>query len=73
MNKGNIKAAIGCMFIIIACIAIIVSVIWSLVFNFMNIDMTELRLLIENPYPSVIVIISGILFMIGKKLIEGDH
>lgn len=71
MKKNNVKTIIGMVLIILSVVAIIGSMIWSLIFNIMNPDMTELRLFIENPYPTIIVIISLIEFTIGKVL-TGD-
>jgi hypothetical protein len=64
------KIFIGIVLIIIAIVALITSVIWHWVFNLMNPDMTELRLLIENPYPTIIAIASTIGLMIGRVLME---
>lgn len=66
MKKNNIKTIIGMALIIIAFIAIVASAIWALVFHFMNPDMTELRLFIKNPYPTIICIISVAGLMVGK-------
>ena len=68
MKNNNIKALIGVALIILAFAAIIISAIWALVFHFMNPDMTELRLLIENPYPTIITIISMLVILVGKSL-----
>ena len=65
----NTKTILGLIFILIAFITLIIAAIWSIVFQFQNPDMTELRLLIENPYPTVVAIISLIGFMVGKTLI----
>lgn len=64
--KNNIKTIIGMVLIIIAFVAIIASAIWALVFHLINPDMTELRLFIENPYPTIICIVSMALLMVGK-------
>lgn len=69
MNTNNIKTLIGMILIIIAFIALIVAAIWATVFHFQNPDMTELRLAIENPYPTVIATISLIMAWVGKKLL----
>lgn len=66
MKKNNIKTIIGMALIIIAFIAIVASAIWALVFHFMNPDMTELRLFLENPYPTIICIVSVAGLMVGK-------
>ena len=71
MKKNNVKTIISMVLIILSVVAIIGSLIWSLTFNIMNPDMTELILFIENPYPAIIVIIPLIEFTIGKALTGG--
>lgn len=66
MKNNKIKTIIGMALIIISFIAIIVSAIWAIVFNLMNPDMTELRLFIENPYPTIIAIVSTAVLAVGK-------
>lgn len=66
MKNNKIKTIIGMTLIIISFIAIIASAIWAIVFNLMNPDMTELRLFIENPYPTIIAIVSVAVLMVGK-------
>ena len=68
--KYNIKTIIGMALIILSTIAVITSVIWAWVFNLMNPDMTELRLFIENPYPTIITIVSMIVFLLAGRLIK---
>ena len=72
MKENNIKIIIGMALIIIAFVAIIASAIWAIVFNIMNPDMTELRLFIENPYPTIIGIVSVAGLMVGKFLLGVD-
>ena len=72
MKNNNIKALIGAALIILAFAAIIISAIWALVFHFMNPDMTELRLFLENPYPTIICIVSVAGLMVGKFLLGVD-
>lgn len=67
--KDNIKAVIGITLIIIPFIALVAAAIWAIVFNLMNPDMTELRLFIENPYPTIIAFASAAIFLIGKLLL----
>ena len=69
MKNNNIKTIVCVALIIIAFIAIVVSAIWALVFQFMNPDMTELRLFLENPYPTIICIVSVAGLMVGKFLL----
>lgn len=72
MKNKNTKTFIGAALVIIAFAAVIISAVWALVFHFMNPDMTELRLFIENPYPSIITIISLVVLLVGKSLMEAD-
>lgn len=72
MKKNNTKTIIGASIIILAFVAIIASAIWALIFYFMNPDMTELRLFIENPYPSIISIVSLVVILVGKSLMGAD-
>lgn len=72
MKNNNIKKLIGAAIIIIAFAAVIISAIWALVFHFMNPDMTELRLFLENPYPTIICIVSVVGLMVGKFLLGVD-
>lgn len=67
--RKNIKAITGIVLIIISFVAIIAAAIWAVVFNFMHPDMTELRLLIENPCPTIIVIVFMGVYVVGKSLI----
>jgi hypothetical protein len=67
--KNKIKTTIGMILILIAFIALIVAAIWSIVFQFQNPDMIGLRLIIENPGPTIIAIVSLIGFGVGKTLI----
>jgi hypothetical protein len=67
--KNNIKAIIGLALVIISFIALVAAAIWAVVFQLMNPDMTELRLFIENPYPTIIVIVSAATLMVGKLLL----
>ena len=66
MKNNNIKTIICTTLIIVAFIAVIASAIWALVFHLMNPDMTELRLFLENPYPTIICIVSVAGLMVGK-------
>ena len=68
--KNNIKTIIGLTLIITAFIAILVAAIWAVVFNLMNPDMTELRQFIENPYPTIIDLVSVAALMVGKFLLR---
>ena len=70
--KNNIKAVIGIALVIISFIAIVAAAIWAIVFNLMNPDMTELRLFIENPYPTIIALVSVAGLMVGKFLLGVD-
>jgi hypothetical protein len=66
MKKNNIKTIIAVAITIISFITMVASAIWAIVFNFMHPDMTELRLFLENPYPTIICIVSVAGLMVGK-------
>ena len=66
MKNNKIKTIIGITLMIITFVACIVSAIWAIIFHFMNPDMTELRLFLENPYPTIIVFVSAVVLMVGK-------
>jgi hypothetical protein len=68
--SNKTKDILGAICVIIAIISLLVAVVWSVVFNLMNPDMTELRLFIENPYPTFIVLLSIALFSLGKILLD---
>lgn len=68
--SNKTKDILGTICVIIAIISLLVAVVWSVVFNLMNPDMTELRLFIENPYPTIIVFLSIALFYCGKILLN---
>ena len=72
MKKNSTGKLIGAALVIISIIAVLTSVTWALIFKLMNPDMTELRLFIENPYPTIVTSISLIVFMFGKALMGDD-
>jgi hypothetical protein len=67
--KNKIKTTIGRILILISFVALVAAAIWSIVFQFQNPDMTELRSFIENPGPTIIAIVSLIGFGAGEALI----
>ena len=69
MKKNKIKTIIGATLAIVALIAVLVAAIWALVFKFMNPDMTEMRLFLENPQPTIIAIASVIVLYVAKVLV----
>lgn len=72
MKKNNIKTIIGIALIIITIVAVAAAGIWAIIFNLMNPDMTELRLFIENPYPTIIAFGALVTFMVGRVLYDND-
>ena len=66
----KIKDVIGVLLIIAALIGMVVSSICAVVFNIQNPDMTELRLLIENPGPAIAAIICFVLFLVGRCILD---
>lgn len=51
---------------IISFLLIVVGAIWSLVYNWTHIDQTELRQLINNPYPTIMAIV-GVAGLVAAK------
>lgn len=72
MKKHSTRKIIGAALVIITIFAVLASVTWALIFKLMNPDMTELRLFIENPYPTIVTSISLLVFLIGKALMGDD-
>ena len=68
--KNKITTTVGMILILGAFIALIIAAIWSTIFRFQNPDMTDLRLVIENPTPTIIAIVSLIGFGVGKAFIS---
>ena len=66
----NIKYGIALILICIALIMMIGAAISSIIFQFQNPDMTEIRCLIENPGPSIVAVIALIIFLVGSSLIK---
>lgn len=68
MNK-SVKTIIGCIMVIIGIIAMLACCVTEVILQIQNPDMTELRLFIEYPAPTIIGIISFIIVCIGKEII----
>lgn len=68
--SNNTKSLIGIILIILSSIALIVAVIWSIAFKLINPDMTDLRLIIENPYPTIIGCAAVVGWIVGRVLID---
>ena len=66
----NVKNIFGKVLIVAAFCMMIGSVIASVIFQFQNPDMTDIRCLIENPGPSIVAVLSFIFFGIGKMLMD---
>lgn len=69
-RKESVKVIIGTILVFVAGCIIIGAAIASIIFQFQNPDMTEIRCLIENPGPSIAAVFALILLWIGKYLIE---
>ena len=66
----NIKYGIAVILICVALIMMIGAAIASIIFQFQNPDMTDIRCLIENPGPSIVAVIALIIFLVGSSLIK---
>ena len=61
---------IGILLVIGSFIGMIVCAVFAVIFNFQNPDMTDLRLLIEYPGPTIGVVICLICYMFGQHLLK---
>lgn len=52
----------------IACVGLLVALIWETIFIFQHPDMTDMRLMIEYPYPIILAVISSIIVIVVKDL-----
>ena len=66
----NTRFVIGGSLIISGAIAMLVAVIKNMVFRFQNPDMTDMRVLIENPVSSTIGLIAVVVTLVGMKLLD---
>lgn len=64
------KYIFGCIMIFVGFGLIIYALISAIIFRFQNIDMTELRLFIENPMPTIVAIIGYVVACIGMAFIK---
>lgn len=69
--KSNIKGIFGIILLFLAGIGLLACLIWAMVLRFQNVDMTELRMFIEHPGPSIYSIVCLIVGKIGLSLL-GD-
>ena len=68
--KKPVKVIIGSILDIVSFCIIIGAAIASIVFQFQNPDMSEIRCFIENPGPSIATVFALILLWIGNYLIK---
>jgi hypothetical protein len=67
IEEGDMKrrTVFGLIMILIGLGLIIYAGISATIFRFQNIDMTDMRLFIENPAPSILVIVGYIMTRVG--------
>ena len=67
IGDGKMKKHIFANIIsIIGVLLIIASMIWGLIYGFMNPDMTEMRMFLSNPYPQIGAILGLIIVCISR-------
>lgn len=69
-KKPNLTAIIGCILVILAIIACIGALIALVIFQIQHPDMTKLRIFIEYPTPTIIVLIATVVLYVGRYLIS---
>lgn len=73
MKKRNIKTFIGMILTFGSLVGMSMCGIAAIVFAFKNPDMTEIRRLIEYPYPTIWAIICFICCKIGANMLEANN
>ena len=68
--KKVYKEEIGLALLLIGIVGTIACGIWGFALNIANPDMTQMRLLIEYPEPSIGIFVSGIVGFVGSKLLK---
>ena len=63
------KVIIGFIMIVIGFLGGFASGMYSIYLKFSNPDMTSTRLLIEYPQPLIYLIVAGVIFYIGYKIV----
>lgn len=69
-KKPNLTTIIGCILVILAIIACIGALIALVIFQIQHPDMTKLRIFIEYPTPTIIVLIATVVLYVGRYLIS---
>ena len=64
--KNKVKNVVTLLLFIIGICLMIAGLVWSLIYNFQNPDMTEMRLFLSNPYPSIMAL-SGLIMTCATK------
>lgn len=67
--KGRVKTIIRLVLILFSVIGMFICLISSTIFYFQNPDMTELRRLIEFPWPTIGIVVCLMVYGIGKYVI----
>ena len=66
----KIKETIAMILIATALIGAVVASIWSIVFNIQHPDMTQMRLMMENPGPIITIFICLTMYIIGTHMLS---
>lgn len=67
--KGRVKTIIRLVLMLFSVIGMFICLISATIFYFQNPDMTELRRLIEFPWPTIGLVVCSVLYGIGKYVI----
>ena len=66
----KIKETIAMLLVGSSLIGAVVASIWSIVFNIQHPDMTQMRLMIENPGPTITVFICLVMYLVGTHMLS---
>lgn len=70
MKKSNIKTIVRLALIVMSLLGMIACAMCQIVFYFQNPDMTELRRIIEFPWPTIGLVICLAVFGIGLFVVK---
>lgn len=68
--KNKLKNVVSLILFIVGICLMITALVWALIYNFQNPDMTELRLFLSNPYPSIMALLGLIMTCATKWWLE---
>lgn len=70
VKKSKIKTIIRLMLMVVSLIGMLACAVSATVFHIQNPDMTELRRLIEFPWPTIGIVACLVVYGIGKYVIK---